>query len=46
MDCDEINNSMIATFPSELDEGMKGTAMPPCYTHCEIHPSLINGILV
>jgi DNA-directed RNA polymerase II subunit RPB2 len=45
MDCDEINNSMIATFPSELDEGMKGTAMPPCYTHCEIHPSLINGIL-
>ena len=45
MDCDEINNSMIATFPCELDEGMKGTAMPPCYTHCEIHPSLINGIL-
>ena len=45
MDCDEINNSMIATFPCELDEGMKGTAMAPCYTHCEIHPSLINGIL-
>ena len=45
MDCDEINNSMIATFPSDLDEGIKGTALPPCYTHCEIHPSLINGIL-
>jgi len=45
MDCDEINNAMIATFPNELKEGMKGTAMPPCYTHCEIHPSLINGIL-
>lgn len=45
MDCDEINNSMIATFPRDLDEGIKGTALPPCYTHCEIHPSLINGIL-
>ena len=45
MDCDEINNAMIATFPSDLEEGMKGTAMPPCYTHCEIHPSLMNGIL-
>ena len=45
MDCDEINNAMIATFPSDLDEGIKGTALPPCYTHCEIHPSLINGIL-
>ena len=45
LDCDEINNAMIATFPSELSEGIKGTALPPCYTHCEIHPSLINGIL-
>jgi DNA-directed RNA polymerase II subunit RPB2 len=45
MDCDEINNAMIATFPTDLDEGIKGTALPPCYTHCEIHPSLINGIL-
>jgi DNA-directed RNA polymerase beta subunit len=45
MDCDEINTAMIATFPSDLDEGIKGTALPPCYTHCEIHPSLMNGIL-
>jgi DNA-directed RNA polymerase II subunit RPB2 len=45
MDCDEINHSMIATFPSDLDESIKGTALPPCYTHCEIHPSLMNGIL-
>jgi hypothetical protein len=45
MDCDEINNAMIATFITDLDEGMKGTALPPCYTHCEIHPSLMNGIL-
>ena len=28
MDCDEINNAMIATFPSDLDEGIKGTALP------------------
>jgi DNA-directed RNA polymerase beta subunit len=45
MDCDEINTAMIATFPSDLYEGIKGTALPPCYTHCEIHPSLMNGIL-
>jgi DNA-directed RNA polymerase II subunit RPB2 len=45
MDCDEINTAMIATFPTDLDEGIKGTALPPCYTHCEIHPSLMNGIL-
>jgi len=45
MDCDEINSAMIATFPVDLEEGIKGTALPPFYTHCEIHPSLINGIL-
>lgn len=45
LDCDEINNSMIAMFPYELDKGMKGISYPPCYTHCEIHPSLMNGIL-
>ena len=45
MDCDEINSAMIATFPIDLEEGIKGTALPPFYTHCEIHPSLINGIL-
>ena len=45
MDCDEINYAMIATFPVDLEEGIKGTALPPFYTHCEIHPSLINGIL-
>ena len=45
MDCDEINSAMIATFPVDLEEGIKGTALPPFYTHCEIHPSLMNGIL-
>jgi DNA-directed RNA polymerase beta subunit len=45
VDCDEVNHSMIATFPVDLEESIKGTALPPCYTHCEIHPSLMNGIL-
>jgi DNA-directed RNA polymerase beta subunit len=45
MDCEEINHAMIATFPGDLEKGMKGTAYPPFYTHCEIHPSLMNGIL-
>jgi DNA-directed RNA polymerase beta subunit len=45
LDCDEINHAMIAMYPGELEKGMKGTAYPPCYTHCEIHPSLLNGVL-
>ena len=45
LDNDEINYAMIAMNPSDLDKGMKGISYPPCYTHCEIHPSLMNGIL-
>ena len=45
LDCDEIDHSMIAISPVELKKGMKGISYPPCYTHCEIHPSLMNGIL-
>jgi len=45
LDCNEINYAMIAMSYNELDKGMKGNAMPPRYTHCEIHPSLINGVL-
>jgi len=45
LDSDEINYAMIAMYPSDLDKGMKGISYPPCYTHCEIHPSLMNGIL-
>ena len=45
LDSDELNNSMIAINYHELYKGMKGTACPPLYTHCEIHPSVINGIL-
>lgn len=45
LDCEEVNNAMIAINDNELYKGMKGTSYPPCYTHCEIHPSLMNGIL-
>jgi DNA-directed RNA polymerase beta subunit len=45
LDCDEVNYSMIAMSPGDLEKGMKGISYPPCYTHCEIHPSLMNGIL-
>ena len=45
LDCDEIDHSMIAMNSIELQKGMKGISYPPCYTHCEIHPSLMNGIL-
>jgi DNA-directed RNA polymerase beta subunit len=45
LDCDEVNHSMIAMSPGDLQKGMKGISYPPCYTHCEIHPSLMNGIL-
>ena len=45
LDSDELNNSMIAINYQELQKGIKGTACPPLYTHCEIHPSVINGIL-
>ena len=45
LDTDEINYSMISMSYNELKKGMKGTSYPPFYTHCEIHPSLINGIL-
>ena len=45
LDCDEINHAMIAMSPGDLEKGMKGISYPPCYTHCEIHPSLMNGIL-
>jgi len=45
LDCDEVNHAMITMNSDELEKGMKGISYPPCYTHCEIHPSLMNGIL-
>jgi len=45
MDTEELNHAMIAMFPEDLLHGIKVTALPPRYTHCEIHPSLMNGVL-
>ncbi len=45
LDTNEINFVMLSMNYLELEKGMKGTSYPPFYTHCEIHPSLINGIL-
>jgi DNA-directed RNA polymerase beta subunit len=45
MDVDEVDKAMIAMFPSNLERGIKGTSLPPLYTHCEIHPSLMLGVL-
>ena len=38
IDPDEQNSSLIATWPKKLNENSK-------YTHCEIHPSSIFGLL-
>lgn len=45
MDVEEIDNAMVAMFATYLSKGIKGTTLPPKYTHCEIHPSLMNGVL-
>ena len=45
MDVEEIDKAMVAMYPSDLDRGIKGTSLPPMFTHCEIHPSLILGVL-
>jgi len=41
LDCNEINNAMIAMSFNDLNK----TIIPIQYTNCEIHPSLMNGIL-
>jgi DNA-directed RNA polymerase beta subunit len=45
MDTDEVDKAMVAMFPQNLGRGMKGTSLPPLYTHCEISPSLMCGVL-
>lgn len=45
LDCNEINHSMIAMNYQELYKIPKGNNKPIHYTNCEIHPSLMNGIL-
>lgn len=45
LDCNEINHSMIAMKYKELYKKPIGNNMRIHYTNCEIHPSLMNGIL-
>ena len=45
LDCNEINNSMIVMDWKDLYKEISGNYMPVRYTNCEIHPSLMNGIL-
>jgi len=45
LDCNEINHSMIAMNYKVLYKPPKGNTMPIHYTNCEIHASLMNGIL-
>jgi DNA-directed RNA polymerase beta subunit len=45
MDTDEIDKAMVAMFPNDLKRGIKGTTLPPAFTHCEMDPSLLNGVL-
>ena len=45
LDIDEMAHSMIAMFPTDLNIKMEGISLIPRYTHCEIHPSLMFGIL-
>ena len=45
LDIDETAHSMIAMFPKDLVKDGYGVTLNPRYTHCEIHPSLMFGIL-
>jgi DNA-directed RNA polymerase beta subunit len=45
MDVEETNTSMIATTETDLKKGDKGTLVAIRYTHREIHPSTILGVL-
>ena len=45
LDIDETAHSMIAMFPKDLNKECSGLSLIPRYTHCEIHPSLMFGIL-
>ena len=45
MDVDEIDKAMVAMFQRDLKRSIKGTTLPPLFTHCEIYPALINGVL-
>lgn len=45
LDVEEIDRAMIAMMPTDLTKTQKDTWIPPMYTHCELHPSLMMGVL-
>jgi DNA-directed RNA polymerase beta subunit len=45
MDVEEIDRAMVAMTPTDLTKQSKSTWIPPKYTHLEIHPSLMLGVL-
>ena len=45
LDVEEMNASMIAMRYKDLGKTCVGNTLPPRYTHLEIHPSLMFGIL-
>ena len=45
LDVDEVDHSMIAMSQKDLSRGQRGTSVQPAYTHCEIHPSMMLGVL-
>lgn len=45
MDVEEIDKAMIAMMPADLSKVQKDAWIPPMYTHCELHPSLMMGVL-
>ena len=45
LDVEEVDKAMIAMTVKDLQRNLKGTTLPPKFTHCEIHPSLISGVL-
>jgi len=45
LDVEEQNSSLIAMGVSDINKGAKGERLPLKYTHMEIHPSLILGVL-
>lgn len=45
MDVEEIDKAMVAMAQSDLQKTQKDDWIPPQYTHCELHPSLMMGVL-
>jgi len=45
LDIDELTHSMVAMYPTDLLKEKEYNILAPQYTYCEIHPSLMFGVL-